>query len=402
MLITTNIPKHNYNQTFKAGNVYVFSDFDRTFMPATQLEFRTGEKSDFLRKYFNEVNDFLKSVKDGLKLGITTGRTFDEYKENVELSQKFGYGMPFPDRLFIKNGADEFLRTQNPDFPFDESITDDIKNLDYKNKTNWPGSEVVINEIKKFCKEKGIKYVFGGSDKGIAEHGEYSLFDGNKLGSEDGAYILGIRKDGNNRVCYTFPIAAKETSIDELKIELEARLQSLFEKNNTKFVRKKIKRLPRIFDIYEPQYFPNGISKIYDTKIAMKKAIEENDLLIIAGDASNDYEMLNPMSYLEGVDPKMSPENFVKELDRNPLLIKKFKDLPYVGVAITEGAEDDGLKELIKYFSNGRYKKIVTIKAGEWVEGIISAIRFHCKQNPDFKKLLSIDIKNLLNLSHKP
>ena len=50
--------------------------------------------------------------------------------------------------------------------------------------------------------------------------------------------------------------------------------------------------------VYTPKIDGNELTKVFDTKEAVSKAIKNNDLVIVAGDGSNDFEMLNPLEYI--------------------------------------------------------------------------------------------------------
>ena len=70
------------NIGFKTGKVKVFSDFDKTFLPARHKEFARYNDKKFIDKienYFKNFKKFLNNTREGLNFTITTGRTFGEF-----------------------------------------------------------------------------------------------------------------------------------------------------------------------------------------------------------------------------------------------------------------------------------------------------------------------------------
>lgn len=105
----------NKKQAFKAGKVRVFSDFDKTFLPASHKNFARNYDEGFvnyLRGYFADFKDFLSRTREGLKFSITTGRSYGEFETMAEISRERKFGMPLPDTLIAKNGSDEYLKLE--------------------------------------------------------------------------------------------------------------------------------------------------------------------------------------------------------------------------------------------------------------------------------------------------
>ena len=101
------------NIGFNAGKVKVFSDFDKTFLPARHKEFARYNDKKFIDKienYFKNFKKFLNNTREGLNFTITTGRTFGEFLTMAEIARNRKFEMPLPDSLIVKNGSDEHLR----------------------------------------------------------------------------------------------------------------------------------------------------------------------------------------------------------------------------------------------------------------------------------------------------
>ena len=167
---------------------------------------------------------------------------------------------------------------------------------------------------------------------------------------------------------------------------------------------------------YTPEIFAtnksNGeLTKAYDTNEAIKDAIKNNDLVIAAGDSSNDTEMINPFTYMENYITKELEQklgNKIKRfsskgtagvislmqiLDSEPELAKSFMKMPFVGIIVKRGDGEDKLSELYP-LAEGKYKKIVIVEEGELQKGIKEAIKLYSEQNPKYAEKLSHDLKN--------
>ena len=161
------------------------------------------------------------------------------------------------------------------------------------------------------------------------------------------------------------------------------------------------------------------LTKAYDTKLAVRKAWEENDLVIAAGDSSNDTEMINPITYLldEGCFAKsLTPENktylkkhinepakIIEYLDTNSKVAEDFLSLPYCGIILKN--EDSDLFAKFKPFTEGKYQKLVVAKQGELEKGIKDAIALYSKQTPKYKEVLDSELKKQIadnEPPHKP
>lgn len=423
--------------SFKAGKVRVLSDFDKTFLPKSQNDFArecSVEFVNYLRKYFADFKDFLNRTREGLKFSITTGRTYGEFETMAEISRKRKFGMPLPDTLIAKNGSDEYLKIGTDEdfynggfFPFDYNKTNKEKEENIKRLTGWDGPKIK-ERLKKLFHSYNMRIVEADTEHGVHDYGARSLFSHGKLPDERGMtfvppnkadWSVGLRNDGNCKIFITYPYDMME--IDERRVaysEIQKKINNIFnEMGVTKVARGgDIHRNDcggRWTDTYHPivhegvqhaRYRHNtGLTKHYDVNEAIKVAKQNNDLVIAAGDSSNDRVMLNPFLYLEDELMKCPEyaegryniriiEQSLDLMKKYPHLKKAFDDLPFYGIVVKHADGTSKLDDFIKLLGSGENKKIIVVENGHLKDGIKEAIKLYSERNPKYKEKLSPDL----------
>ena len=435
-----------YTPTFKAGKVRVFSDFDRTFLPSSHNDFARNYDIRFvevIRANFKNFKEFLNRTRDGLKFTITTGRTFGEFQTMAEISRERNFGMPFPDTLIVKNGSDEHLRVGTDEdfynggaFPFKYDVTNKEKEENIKKLTNWDGP-LIKEKIKELFKAYNMRIVEGDSEHSPGNYGSRSLFTSGKLhyetnkvfhGSDKADWSVGFRNDGNCKIFFTYPYDMH--CVDERCAayqDLREKINRIFQDNNIKFHTassssgNKKECGGRPWDVYEPEiieaefrgHHDYGLSKVYDVREAVKLAQKNNDLVIAAGDGSNDAFMLNPGTFFkdylneemlkrdsELLNKLSRPELLIKILDSNPDLAENFIKMPFVGIIVIQHNGTNNL-EVLTPFTKGKYKKLIIVDEGKLQNGIKEAIKLYSEQNPEYKENLNKNLADELKEGEK-
>ena len=429
------------NFSFKAGKAYLYSDFDGTYFPIKHSELHKNEQNRFLLDYCDRIGDFLKKTDKDLSFHITTGRTFGEYEMVHELLNKKGYKLPYPETMISKNGADEFIKQNGGDFPFKESVVNQAKREQIKKSANWDGKELK-DYIRNLAQKYYLKCIEADSENSVKDYGDRSLFSDGKLNAGewrklpnvDGKivdhinpiadYAIGMRNDGNLKVNIIFPpdfgYCQERTSIyDNFVNEIKGFLDG----KNTDYVMDWTVASPRTHyrihcDIM-PKLEDKALTKLYDTKNAFREALKNNDILIVAGDGSNDFSMLNPLEYIEEelwekFKKNSSDKDFYK-LDNykkieklrdvysgfNPVLkkdlemsglLKHISEMPFYGIVL--GNEDSSLNLLKETFCGTG--KIVGKEKGDIDIGIKEIVKRHAEDYSEFKKAMSDKFRDLI------
>lgn len=440
------IQEFNQQKNFKAGKARVFSDFDRTFLPASHKQFVSTDKLITLSSVFcafRNFKDFLNKTRKDLEFTITTGRTYGEFLTMVEAAKKHRemylllkeaseilneqvqdnvyFGMPLPDTLIVKNGSDEYIKNGTDEdfyekglYPFKYELTNKKKEEDIKKLTGWDGSKVkkIINDA---FKSRGFRIFEGDSEHSKNDYDTKSLYTDGKLYYEESRpdeWQVGFRKDGNLKMYIIHPRDfenkdLRKNKYQEIKNEIETKLKA----ENIKFkLTDENKSDGRIAYSYEPDLQEIGeehLTKFYDTSKALKEAEKNNDLVIVAGDGSNDFEMLNPAYYLKNyltdeiynrhgkenlLNALNDPDSLIEVLNKDPELAEIFVKMPFRGIVVRQ---EDGSNDLSKLepFAGGKYQKIIVVNQGELESGIKQSIKAYAEQNPKYKEKLSPDFK---------
>lgn len=423
------VQSSNSYSTFKAGKVRVFSDFDKTFLPARHKDFVHNYDERFvngIRKYFKNFSEFLNQTKDGLRFSITTGRTFGEFLTMAEVARERKFGMPLPDTLIVKNGSDEHTRVGTDDdfynggnFPFKYEVTNKEKEKKIRQISGWDGSKVK-QILKDIFKSYNFRIVEADSENSVNDYGSRSLFSQGKLpyevgkvfkGTDKADWSVGLRNDGNLKVFYTLPVDMFD--VEERQKAYNDIQSKIFENFSAEGI--KVTSIDktnfihgRLCQDYVPQLnYNQGLTKLYDTREAVKAATKNNDLVIVAGDSSNDADMLNPGLYLQDYltedilkrhgNLKLlyklnNPNSLLEVLDNDPELAEIFIKMPLRAVIVRQHSGENKLDNL-EPFASGKYQKIVVVNEGKLQQGIKDSIKQYGEQNPKYKEKLNSDLK---------
>ena len=442
----------NYNINKKAisfgnGKVEVYADFDKTYFPLSHEEMKvaTPEKYPSFNEYCKRFSEFLNTNKSFLNFHITTGRTLGETNVIYELIKKQGFILPLPNSLIVKNGSDEYFKIakdvdfyQKGIFPFNEMNTNKEKEKIIRNITNWHGPSIK-NKVIELLKKMDMNIVFADSEHSEGDYGSRSLFGANRLPYENGKvfigtdkaqWVSGIRNDGNLKLFLTFPpdmfdIEERKLAYNSFIKELDSFISNI--KVDTHLIHNANECQGRPCIVIEPSVeidkhksglkkYQSGLTKVFDTREALKKAILNNDLLIVAGDSSNDFNMLNMYFYSSNL-PKYEKgmnDDFIKRLNfdafkspaqlnkfidlKNPIhkkIIDEIRKLPIIGIVMADENGHCKLDNLVSAFGqNSLFKKIIVVPNGRLDDGIKYAIKLYALQNKKFANKLSQELKN--------
>ena len=418
----------NVNQkiNFTAGKVDMYSDFDGTYFPEKHSNMynlsQDGKKG--LNDYFKSFKRFFANVQDDFSFKITTGRTFGEFQTVSELIKSNGIEMPFPDAVITKNGADEYAKItsdksfyKNGEFPFSYEKPNAEKEQAIKAETNWDFS--LKSKLRQILEKYNFHIIEHDSENSAADYGHKSLmahvrYDDFELRDNmapQSEWKVGLRNDGNLKLYVSFPYdmlhaGERKAAYEEIKQAFDNFLiDEKCVKYSFKEYRDKIGGQRPVIE-YAPQ-MENGmpLSKLYDTRKAVEKAIKDKDLVIVAGDGKNDLEMLNPLNYIETKD--LSPElrknikdasiENIESILKNSAVAERIKKLPFIGIVIKN--EESPINQFLSNFKP--LGKIVEIENGKLQGGIKQAVKMYASENDEFAENMSENLKKELGFIKK-
>lgn len=395
MKISTN---YNYNRitTFKAGHTTLFSDYDLTFLPARQHDVRRIEEhnslKDKLKNHFEKFEQLRKKLNKKFTFIITSGRNVPELENSIYTLEQAGVKHPLPDRVIIKNGGDNLVRNQNA-----EKIISNFLTLapakDEKIDRNL-FEPLYVSDKKTEEKRELIKDAFGWDYFHILK--KISKFI-NRETQQNLTIVPTNNHDYNYKITmYAYPLAGNWTTFDnsgqfcvnmmtksgetaEKLADYIKHKESLTPEN----IHTKIKQHSDKTEIeFTPEINGKKLNKSFDVKEALKDALENNDMIIVAGDSDNDIEMLNLENYVDG-----------------EITAEKVRSLPIISILVDMDNNLDtdmkSLKEKMEKYNTPDCTKFIYLnpESGlDYTNAIQKAIGQHADRNPEFKKALNEDL----------
>ena len=295
------------------GKVFLFADFDGTFMPFSHKSVCTEHslfpKEEFSR-YFGLLSDFLKNNEKRLELIITTGRNLPKFTAFLEHIKRNEAHIPLPKKIIINNGGDIY-QSNNPGNIFkgrDAGYTNDnpdaqAKRTAIKKQTGWDGLEIK-NKIISVLESLNFQILEVPINEFSSTYGELTLqyylekygldHNSSKFASIQDDGLLGFHiafcKEMNNNEDYLNRLCQEISDSFENKISYSVQT-TLYDWQAG--YGPSIRLLPSIDG--------KPLNKVYDIKECLKNVIKNNtdDLVIAAGDDENDIPMLTPESYAD-------------------------------------------------------------------------------------------------------
>ena len=141
------------------------------------------------------------------------------------------------------------------------------------------------------------------------------------------------------------------------------------------------------------------ITKLYDVKNALKNVVRNNsnDLIIAAGDDSNDEEMLNPLNYLDiyGINiDKDLPAFVILKDDR---VLDAISKMPFCSIIVGSSERLNHLREMDKLLREKGINKMICIpdsldKNNGFLNAIKTAMYNYAEQNPEYSYEMGMDL----------
>ena len=363
----------NKNINFTAGKTVLYTDFDGTLLPESLYSaYNKNDKQKkvairSLNRYFSEIRNFADNKKNSLEIVITTGRTLN--KDNDEgfntTYKKFikdNVNLPRFKEIITSDGGEAFSFMQ--DGKINPKAKQSKINL-IKKLTGWDFN-LVTEALDKASQKLQVSYEF------IIKRGIYK-------------FLLQISdKTKNKEFC------------DEFKKIINNSMQYGINICDFDYNKYSIKQGIQLYAMF------NGhkIDKSFDIKLALKKAIKNDDLIIVAGNDSNDKEMLNLFNYIQNTSLKSVPKraeditleylkNIKSEIEALPIKIL------FIKPSKTENNQSKlSLYEFIKKQAKFFPDKVMIIDEtklygkNKLLPAIKKIITNYAKENPAFQKVL--------------
>lgn len=406
-----NIRSSNINIAFGTGKSFLYSDFDGTYMPFEHKDicfFDAYKNNEEVRKLFKHCflpfKDFLNRFGDKFNFAITTGRNRPEFNYFLDRLKSQGADLPKPDTLITCDGKDIFYK-QDGQFP---SGTVDLSKRSFLSKMlNWK-PEILIPQIRDIIlrtpttDHRRVRIIETPINKSIEDYGEISLEYRLKYG------LTLERNFASFNEGYDFSpyiVFSNNADLERTK----SRLEALFRREN---INASVSLCQRDWDIKQGGSYQslsikprpkNGfwkdkkINKLIDTHKKVEDIYKNrtNDLVIVAGDAGNDEDMLNIFNYVDILGLQIPPKNKYEEFLSDPNNRALLKQLPFM--AIVAGNKEDlklirqNQELLSKYGIESTV--FVDYEKGEiLLDGIKQAMHIFSQRNEIYKNALGEEL----------
>lgn len=348
MRISNNTNVNITKLNFCAGHTKLYTDFDGTYFPFPQdaiIERDSGCISQ-LNKMYSSFAQFSKLAKDKLSILITTGRSKLEMYGVLNDFKESKVDINLPDGYIFRDGLEEVKNCENGSlndvssshfFSQKEDIKQIIKSIDSEitiiepiaNKwINGRGNETLSVLFEKLSPSKRQKYAsVVAEDNGILELAFPSNVDTEPFVFAFKKYYEAINA----------PVDIKAYKNDknlQVPQQLDATAKGYtYKPSNSIFIRPKT----------------DGIKtdKLIKPKKEVKEIVENNlnDLVIVAGDASNDITMLNPLNYIDIFGVLYDKNAPIEQLLENKDVLNALNKLPLVSII---AGDNSCMKQLLK------------------------------------------------------
>ena len=420
---------------FGAGQVTLFSDFDGTYLPAEHKTIARAPNKQALNglvRYFGQAGQFLAQAQNDFRFRVTTGRNLGEFQSLLNHFRRLDLRMPLPDSVITKNGADEYLKTNNDELFYSSGAPpfaqiNNAKRDTLRVQTGWDGP-MIRDRLKAVLLEEGFQLRQDVTTQSATDYGADSalhvVHDHYDRTGSPSPWTAVLRQDGDLKFFIGLPKELAQNPGKKPELErLQARLNGIF--------KDLAMRPPGQFEYgmhyrardaeygnhpsftIVPKIEGHDLTKVYDTQQAVANAAHQNDLVIAAGDGDNDFEMLNPARYLK-LPPDLQrdnaqhhwvdqPRECLQMLARHPALQAQFDALPFLGVVVAHSNKNHHepnppplprrLQQLVDAYSTGSHPKILKVSEGQLFEGVINAMKMHQRQNAQFASGMSPALK---------
>lgn len=334
---------YNKKINFKAGKTKIYSDFDGTYFPFHQNILRaqnTNPELIRMQSMQTRVSDFLQNKRNKIGFVITTGRSKAEMQHllnNINRNKLFFFA---PDYFIFRDGSEK-CDIENEDENLVLKKSNDTTSFMPKNELRDKIIELIkevdpditifedkINKIKEDYQEESLESeLIRKTQKSIPYYASINI--------EDNSLVEIIFPKKMNKVKEIVDRINKWINENNIPLITTAKIE-----DNNYFVPNTIDENGNYICeqghsiILSPKINNSKKDKLAEPKELVKGIIEEksNDLVIVAGDGSNDESMLNPLNYIDLFGIKIDKSKSISELLEDKEVIEALKKLPLIPI----------------------------------------------------------------------
>jgi len=396
MKISNNFNANITRYSFCAGKTRLYTDFDGTYFPFSQNSIRKEDEESIEKanEMYSGFKSFANKAKEKFSILITTGRNKWEMLGALTDFKKSGVDFNLPNGYIFSNGVEEISDIKNENlsktltpelFKRKEDIKGIIKDLDSEIEiiepianTRISGREnetvsALFETLELKARKKYVSLV--SETSGMLELAFTPNIDIKPYYEQIDAYF----KEHKIPVDIEFYYSDR---VRYLPYQKESSDECIYERANTIFIR--------------PAQEGIKTDKLNRPKNEIREIIQNNsnDLVAVAGDDSNDIEMLNPLNYIDIFNVSYDKNLAIEEILKQDEVLSAISKLPLVVIITGENPCMDTILKMKKILDDKGIHKIFNAKnsSKEFLNKLKEGMLIYSTENGQYKENLGFDL----------
>lgn len=407
MRISPISPLNKKNLSFKTGNTRLYTDFDGTFFPFPQdilIDKRANQEYSLMNKMHESIKAFVSTAKDKFSIVVTTGRSRNEMQYLFQYLTKPSSSFFLPKDFIFRDGLEEAqIAMETPD---DLVLTP--VSVSCEREKNKELAKKIIRSV-----DKNITILEPDINKSMKDYGEYSLeYHFKLLSSKSRKRYVSVIAESNGLIEMVFSPNVdtkdyvKKFSDYYKKTRQKTQIQSIdsdssyyvpFQEDDTsEYTYRKANTI-----FIKPMGNNDPVNKLDKPKEQVRKIVEgqKDDLVIVAGDGSNDAQMLNPLNYLDIYGLNIDKSKPVEDILSDPKVVNAIRKLPLICIIAGDAANLGQILEIKRLLDDIGISKILWAEdsKSELLPKIKRGMLIYSDLNNEYKYSLGYDLyRNIL------
>ena len=393
----------NYKRiSFKAGNTKLYTDFDGTFFPFPQdilVDERASKEFSIMNKMHERIKSFVSTAKDKFSIVVTTGRSRNEMQYLFQYLTKPSSSFFLPKDFIFRDGLEEAQITVG--------ATNDMVLIpvatSYEQKKNKELAKRIIKSV-----DKNITILEPDINKSMKDYGKHSLeYQFRLLSGKNRKRYVSVIAESNGLIEMVFsPNVNTRDYVKKFReyfatIRPKMQIQSIdsdssyyvpFQEDDTsEYTYRKANTI-----FVKPMENNDPVNKLDKPKEQVRRIVEEkgDDLVIVAGDGSNDAQMLNPLNYVDIYGLNIDKSQPVEYILSDPNVVDAIKQLPLICIVAGNGSNLGSILEIKKSLDEKGISKILWAEdsKSELLPKIKRGMLIYSDLNSEYKYNLGYDL----------
>ncbi|MBQ7287957.1 MAG: hypothetical protein IJW73_09370 [Candidatus Gastranaerophilales bacterium] len=391
------------NFNFCAGKTRLYTDFDGTYFPFSQDSIRKEDENSVssANKMYAGFRDFVAKAKEKFSILITTGRNKWEMFGALNDFKKSGVDINLPDGYIFSNGVEELKNVEKENLkntlkPYLFTRKEEIKQLIQEIDDEITIIEPLANMRITGREDETLKALF--RELKPQDRKKYVSLVSETSGMLELAFPPDIEiepyveKISAYYKKHKIPVDIEfyySDSIRHVPCQEGSNAEPVYKKANTIFVR--------------PAKDGIKADKLNKPKQEIREIIKNNsnDLVVVAGDDSNDFEMLNPLNYLDIFGVSIDENMPIEEILAQEEVLSAISKLPLVSIVTGENRCMGEILKIKEELDKKGIHKIFNAKnpSEEFLAKLKEGMLIYSGENTEYRDNLGVELlEEILNI----